>query len=146
MALATQADVEVALGRSLTTEEAARADFLLRRASAMVVSYLGCDPTDPDTGDVPQDVIDTVSAMVARVYERAAQAGIPLGATQVSQGVGPFSQGVTFGNGGNSSNPWWEKADKVTLKPYRCGGGMVSMGLGSEQSGRYREPYGRSER
>lgn len=147
MSLATVADVEAALGRILTTEEAARADFLLRRASAMVLAYLGCDPTDPDTGDVPADVVDTVALMVARVFIRAGQAsGAMDGATQIQQGVGPFTLGGTFANGNNSTAPWLEAGDKMALRPYRCGGGMRSVGMASDQRGTYREPYGRVER
>lgn len=136
MELATQADVEAALGRSLTMEESARADFLLRRASAMVIAYLGCDPTDADTGDVPPDVVDTVALMVARVYIRAGQAsGVMDGATQIQQGVGPFTLGGTFSNGNNSTAPWFEAGDKLALRPYRCGAGLVSVDLATPNTG-----------
>ena len=138
MELAVTSDVRRALGRDLTATESSRVAFLIRRASAMVVGHCGQVPVDPDTGDAPEDVADTVAGMVARVLERASVAGVPPGATQIQQSAGPFSQGVTFAPGGNSFGPWLEKSDRLALAPYRDGGGMRAVGIDSGRTGIYR--------
>ena len=139
--LATPADVEARLARPLTTAEAVRVDGLLPEASALVVGYLGCDPTDPAADPtVPAAVTLVVSRMVARVLDREATAGEALGAESVTETAGPFGRTLNFGAGAASSvgGPWLAATDKITLKPYRCGGGVVSIGVTSGRTGRYR--------
>lgn len=130
MALAEVEDVEAALGRDLTGTEGAQADALLEEASDLVIGYLGCEPEDP----TPATVTRVVARMVARVFSQTN----PTGATGTTQSVGPFSQTVQFASGTTGGNPWIASADKISLRPYRCGGGMRAVPFESAQTGRYR--------
>ena len=141
MALATASDVVARLGRPLTTAEATRAEGLLEEASALVVGYLGEDPTDTsvDPAVVPSAVVVVVSGLVAGVIARdAAPARPEQEAQSVSTGVGPFQRSVSYGDGTTSSSPWLAAVDKMTLRPYKAGGGFTSLGASSGRSGRYR--------
>lgn len=122
--LATVADVEARLGRPLTTSEEALTDpGLLEEASALVLAYLGCDPTDPDTGEVPEPVSIVTSRMVARVLrQEAATAPGLVGATSATDTAGPFSQTRQYPAGITSGAPWTTAADKAILGPYQCAG------------------------
>ena len=141
MALAAASDVVARLRRPLTTAEAASADDLLEEASALVVGYLGEDPTDTsvDPAVVPSPVVIVVSRMVARVFIRdTTPAGAELDAQSVSTGVGPFPRTVSYRDGTTSGSPWLAAVDKMTLRPYKAGGGFTSLGVSSGRSGRYR--------
>ncbi|WP_353809081.1 hypothetical protein [Agromyces sp. SYSU T00194] len=136
--LAATADVEAALGvESLTTDQAAKAPALLSEASDLVVGFLGCDPTDETaTPTVPEAVTRVVARMVARTLE---QTGVVVtGAEGLTEAVGPFSRTTRYGAGTTSGAPWIAASDKVALRPYRCGGGMVPVALQSAQTGGYR--------
>lgn len=133
MAFADQDDVEAALGRDLTPAEEASVDTLLEEAADLLIGYLGCTPETP----YPDAVVRVNARMVARVYGQAA-AGAPVGASQVQQTAGPFSQGVSFPQGVSNGAPWLSATDKIALRPYRCGGGFRSVNVESVQSGRYR--------
>lgn len=123
MELATQADVEARLGRTLTEAEEARLPGLLEEASVIVADYYGC-PIDPD--DIPDKIVIVVSRMVARVLQAPADSdGIE--STQMS--AGSFQVTRNFSNRGEGGGPWLTRADKKLL-----GGGMVSVSLGSERS------------
>jgi hypothetical protein len=140
--LASASDVEVRLGRSLTAAELAQVDGLLDEASLIVESWLRCasfpwTPARPGTPInmtlIPVRVRLVVSRMVARVLLQAASnASTPVGATQVQQTAGPFSQGVSYAAGVTSGAPWLAKIDKDLLRDHRCGGGAVSLGLRSD--------------
>lgn len=134
--LASQADVEAALGRSLTPAETTQINSLLGEASDLIIGHLGCDPTDPDADPpVPATVTRVAARMVARVFGQASQA---FGSEGTTETVGPFSRTVRFASGTTSGAPWVTNADKVSLRPYRCGGGMRTVSLSSVQTGRYR--------
>lgn len=134
MAFAADTDVEAALGRSLTTAEDASVDTLLNEATDLLIGYLGCDP-DP----VPDAVERVCARMVARVFAQASSAGAPvIGASQVQQTAGPFSKSTSFSAGTATGAPWLSAADKVALRPHRCGGGFRALPVESAQSGRYR--------
>ncbi len=129
MALATVADVEARLGRTLTEAERNRTDpGLLDEASALVIGYLGCDPmvTSATPPTVPPPVVIVTSRMVARVLQQGGSAGgqVPVGADQVTRSMGPFSETYGgFGSSGASSGaPWIGSADRTMLKPYKCSG------------------------
>lgn len=130
MAFATQTDVEAALGRSLTSTEAVSVDTLLDEATDLIIGYLGCTP-DP----VPDAVKRVTARMVARVFS---QSQISVGASQVQETAGPFSRSTSYPAGTSNGAPWISAADKVALRPYRCGGGFRAVPLESPQSGRYR--------
>lgn len=130
MAFANQADVESALGRDLTDAEGQSVDALLDEASDLLVGYLGCTP-DP----VPDAVKRVTARMVARVFS---QAQISVGASQVQESAGPFSRSTSYASGTSNGSPWLAAADKVVLRPYRCGGGFRSVSLESPQTGKYR--------
>ena len=133
MSLATLEDVRKRLGRQLTTGETERAPGLLDEASDLAVGYLGCEPTP-----APSAVARVVSRMVARVLAQDASpgGGESIGVKQIGMTAGPFSQQRTLVDGSGSGSPWLEKADKLKLRAYRCGGGMNSVALSSDQSGR----------
>jgi hypothetical protein len=140
VALATVDDVEQRLGRPLTQTETTRAEGLLPEASALVIGYLGCDPTDTSVAPpvVPEGVVIVVSRLVARVLERDGAAPDSLGAESVTNTVGPFGRTLNFGSGTTSGGPWIAGSDKTALRPYMCGGGFVSIGISSGRTGRYR--------
>lgn len=122
MALAILADVEAWLGRSLTVKESSRGDALLARAEALVLGFLNC-PTVPDP--VPDAVRGTIAEMVGRLFESAGQSGVQ----QVSVDDGA----MMFTSDASSGSPWLSKADKLALRPYRCGGGLSSVLMVSDR-------------
>jgi len=133
MAFASDADVAAALGRSLTSTETTSVATLLEEATDLLTGYLGCAP-DP----VPDTVRRVAARVVARVFSQAASAASPpVGATQVQQTVGPFSQSTSFQAGTSTGSPWIAAADRIALRPFRCGAGFRSVSLESAQSGRY---------
>jgi hypothetical protein len=124
--LATPDDVAARLGRPLTPAEQAAVDGLIDEASALVIGYLGCDPSDP--GPVPASVTVVVSRMVARALQQAEAASTPTGGEQaVTNTVGPFSQTRQFFAGSTSGQPWLSASDKIALRPYRCDGKAYSV-------------------
>lgn len=141
MALATVADVEARFksdDKHLATDDADWTESLLDEASDIALAEMGCDPTDADTGITPEPVVRAVARMVKRVLERAAQqTGVPLGATQVQQTVGPFNLGATFGNGGNSTSPWLEKPDRAVFAKYGCNGKAFAVDTAPAVAGYY---------
>lgn len=140
MALATAADVVVRLGRALTTAEEGKVAGLLEEASALVIGHMGgCDPTDTsvEPPTVPAAVAIVVSRMVARVFEQTAAAGVT-GSEATTDTTGPFSRTVRFAAGSTSGAPWLTKADKLTLRPFRCDGGFTSLAISAGTTGRYR--------
>lgn len=139
MALATAADVGDRLGRSLTAAETAKVDGLLEEASALVIGFLGCDPTDTsvEPPTVPAAVAIVVSRIVARVFEQTASTA-EFGSEATTDSTGPFSTTVRYGAGTTSGAPWLTKADKLTLRPFRCDGGFTSLAISAGTTGRYR--------
>lgn len=139
MALATAADVEARLGRDLTTAEAGKVNGLLEEASALVIGYLGCDPTDTsvEPPTVPAAVAIAASRMVARVLQQTASAE-EFGSEATTDSTGPFSTTVRYGSGTTSGAPWLTKVDKLTLRSFRCNGGFTSVGISAGATGRYR--------
>lgn len=137
MALATIDDVENRLRQSdkhLATDDTEYTDGLLDEASALVLGYLGCDPTivdttaTPPTTTVPEPVVVVTSRMVARVLQQGAAGGAGTdSATGTTDTAGPFSHTRQFGAGTTSGSPWLAAADKVTLSPYRCDGKAFSV-------------------
>ncbi|MEU2106491.1 hypothetical protein [Nocardia sp. NPDC019255] len=121
MALATQADVEAALGRPLTMEEAALVANQLDEASDLVLGYLRCPPATP----TPDAITRVVAAMVVALIRRPATQ--PANADQLT--AGPY--GMRFTEGSTSGGPWLTAALKMRLAPYRCS--MVSVPLVSER-------------
>lgn len=113
MALATQDDVEAALGRSLTSTEEGTIDSLLEEASDLVVGYLGNTP-DP----VPDAVIRATATVVVAVLTKPS-------ITVANYDAGGYNSareaaGVFVGNeSATSSGPWLTNALKQRLKPYR---------------------------
>lgn len=125
MALATNADVEARLGRDLTEAEEGRAEALLDDASAIVIGYCGTDFEPPP---YPSAVVGVVAKMVARTLSRGEVTG---GEFAEQQNAGPF--GVRYSSASSAGDMWLTAADKLALRPWRRGGGMVSVGLVSER-------------
>lgn len=122
MAMATQVDVEAWLGRPLTTAEASRVDALLARADALITGHLGC----PELPDPLPDVLRwTAAEMAARLFVSAGTAGV--------QQVSADDASVMFTADASSGSPWLSRADKLALRPYRCGGGLTSVQFVSDR-------------
>src|SRR5438128_7364783 len=107
MALATQADVEAALNRDLTSDEESAVANLLDRASDLVVGFLRAPLPDPP----PSPVIRVVAEMVAAVFLRGESVPPDVATTN----AGPF--GVTFAAGTTSAGPWLTATQKLRLRP-----------------------------
>ena len=121
MALAIQADVEAWLGRPLAVSEADRVESLLTRAEALTLGWLGCvDAPDP----VPDAVRVTVAEMVGRVVLSAGRFGVSQASTD--------GTALQFTSDSSSGSPTLLRSDKLTLRPYRCGG-VSSIQLVGEQ-------------
>jgi hypothetical protein len=121
---------QAALGRELTEAEEASVETVLEEATDLLTGFLGCAP-DP----VPDAVKRVTARMVARVFS---QALVNIGASQVQETAGPFSRSTSYAAGTSNGSPWLAAADKLALRPFRCGGGLRSVALESDQSGRYR--------
>lgn len=111
MALASEAEVEAALGRELTDAEDVSA--LLEEASDLVVGYLGHQP-DP----VPDPVARVVATMVVAVLTKPAT-------TTADYNAGGYNTAREFANvrvgveSASSTGPWLTASLKMRLRPYR---------------------------
>ena len=111
MALASEDNVEDALGRPLASSE--DVSVLLEEASDLVVGYLGYTP-DP----VPSPVARVVATMVAAVVTKPATNNADYG----SNGYNVARESMTVKVGVESATttgPWLTAALKMRLKPYR---------------------------
>lgn len=132
MAFADADDVVQALRRALTTAEGTYVDSVIAEAEDLIVGYLGADPTDATaTPTVPAAVTRVSARMVARVFQQ--DDGRAIGATQAQQSAGPFANGTSYVAGSTSGSPWLAATDKITLRPWRVGGGMRSMSFSTER-------------
>lgn len=123
MALAADADVEAALGRSLT--EAEDVSTLLEEASDLVVGYLGYTP-DP----VPNPVVRVTATMVAAVLAKPATNMADFGANgyNVVRETMPVKIGV---ESATTTGPWLTASLKMRLRPFRTSASrrVFSIGL-----------------
>lgn len=111
MALASQSDVEFALGRSLTEQE--DVSTLLEEASDLVVGYLGRTPSP-----VPSPVARVTATMVAAVLTKPATTS----ADYQASGYNVQREAATIRVGMESATttgPWLTASLKMRLKPYR---------------------------
>lgn len=115
MALATQADVEKALNRDLTSDEEEGVANLLDRASDLVDGYL----QNPLTPPIPGPVVRVVAEMVAAVFLR----GTDVAPDVTTQSAGPYSN--TYAAGSTSVGPWLTGGQKLRLRNFRIA--MLSM-------------------
>lgn len=118
MALATQEDVRLRLGRDLSPAEAERAASLLDDASAVVIGYCRQDFSDA----VPSAVAGVVAKMATRSLSRTGSEGLI-----EQQAAGPFN--VHYTAASSSGDVWMTSADKLALRPHRKGGGLTSVPL-----------------
>lgn len=111
MSLASEDDVENALGRALAESE--DVSTLLDEASDLVVGYLGYTP-DP----VPDPVARVVATMVAAVVTKPALTVSDYGAGGYNtyREVAAVKVGV---ESATTTGPWLTAALKLRLKPYR---------------------------
>ena len=111
MPLASEGDVENALGRTLASSE--DVTTLLEEASDLVVGYLGHTP-DP----VPDPVSRVVATMIAAVLTKPATNTTDYGANgyNVARETMPVKVGV---ESATTTGPWLTAALKLRLKPYR---------------------------
>lgn len=130
MNLASAADVEVRLGRSLTSEEIPKVESLLTEASVLVEGYLD-ECFDALVTGISMTVPVRVRVVVSRIVARCLNAptdSVGLESTQMS--AGPYQQTRNYSEGLTSGGPWLTKADKMMLGRRS----MVSQQLGSERS------------
>jgi len=111
MALASEADVEAALGRELT--EAEDVTTVLETASDLVCGYLCYEP-DP----VPDPVCRVVADMVAAVVQKPATTTADYQASgyNVLREASVVRVGI---ESSTSTGPWLTAALKMRLRPYR---------------------------
>lgn len=111
MALASEEDVENALGRSLTDSE--DVSTLLEEASDLVCGYLGYTP-DP----VPDPVARVTATMVAAVLGKPAVTTSDYAATgyNTMREVAAVRVGV---ESATTTGPWLTAALKMRLRPFR---------------------------
>jgi len=111
MALASNSDVESALGRALTDDE--DVSTLLEEASDLVVGYLGYTP-DP----VPSPVARVVATMVVAVLNKPSTTTANYDATgySTSREYAEVHVGV---ESATTSGPWLTAALRMRLKPFR---------------------------
>lgn len=121
MALATQQDVEARLRRDLTAAEELSIAADLADASAAVIGYCR---QDFEPAPYPAAVVGVVAKMVARSYARTAAGPGPFAEHNTA---GPF--GVRYSASSSVGDSWLTAGDRLALRPYRRGGGMVSVGL-----------------
>lgn len=120
-----ESDVEDRLGRDLTAVEGSRLGALLDDAAAAVFGYLGdCWTSD---SEVPAPIYGVIAKMVARSLAR----GAGTEAFVTGQTTGPF--GAQYAAAASGGDVWVTAADKLALRPYRCGGGLVSVQLVGER-------------
>jgi hypothetical protein len=125
VALAAQPDVEARLRRDLSDAEFQSIDADLDDASAAVIGYCR---QDFEPAPYPAAVVGVVAKMVARSYARSAAGD---GAFVEQRNAGPF--GVRYSAGTSVGDVWLTAGDKLTLRPYRRGGGMTSVQLVGER-------------
>lgn len=107
---ATHADLEDRW-RTLSSAEQARADVLLKDASAIIRSLVRGIDARIASGALDEDVPKAiVCAMVKRVMQGPADLD---GVSQTQQTAGPFSQGVSFAN--PSGDLYLTKGEKQRL-------------------------------
>ena len=111
MALASDGDVEDALGRPLGGSEDVTS--LLETASDLVVGYLNYTP-DPVPGPVARAVADMVVAVLTKPAVTSADYGA--NGYNVARESMPVKVGV---ESATSTGPWLTAALKLRLRPYR---------------------------
>jgi len=112
VALASEVDVESALGRPLGATE--DVSTLLEEASDLVIGYLGYSP-DP----VPDPVARVVATMIVAVLTKPSTSASDLGQTD---GYNVVREAMTVKLGTESattSGPWLTASLKMRLRPYR---------------------------
>lgn len=121
MALASEEDVENALGRPLGSSE--DVSTLLETASDLVIGYLGQEP-DP----VPEPVARVVADMVAEVLTKPATNTADYGANgyNVARESMPVKIGV---ESATTSGPWLTRSLKTRLQPYRNAGSRTAFSV-----------------
>lgn len=109
MTLAILADVELHLGRPLTSSETAKVEAQLNEASDLVIGYTR---QDFEPAPYPGAVTRVVAGMVGRSFD---QSSVTPGIDQIS--TGPFS--THFTAAATSGDVWISASDKIKLRPYR---------------------------
>lgn len=126
MAFAIDDDVTDALGRPLTSSEAALVDSLLERATDLVVGYGVTASIDP----VPGAVKRVVAEMVVAVFTKPSLnvADYDANGYRTTSEAAVVRVGV---ESATTSGPWLTNSQKMRLNPYRSGG-MNQIAMQSE--------------
>jgi hypothetical protein len=124
----TQDDVEEALERDLTSDEAESVASKAKKAARLVEGYLGVEYVDGDT--IPGVVTEVTAGVAARAYA-AATNQVPEFVNTATEGMGPFSVTRTFNPDATSGSLWLTKADKIKLRLIYSG--VRSVGMRSDR-------------
>jgi hypothetical protein len=123
----TQDDVQAALSRDLTDDEAEALPDKALIASDVVEGYLGIvyntAATPPDV--VPGVVTRVTAGLVGRVFTAAGK--VPIFQDTLSQAMGPFNTNTHFIADASSGDPWLTKVDKLRLRSVYAGVRSVSF-------------------
>jgi hypothetical protein len=120
----TQSDVEDALERELTDDEAETVTFKAKKAARLVEGYLSVEYVDGDV--IPGVVTEVTAGVVARAYA-AASNQVPEFVNTTSEGMGPFTVSRTFNPAATSGSLWLTSADKIKLHMVYSGVREVGM-------------------
>lgn len=119
--LATRADVEKRLRRTLTPEEAGPGDSwisgLLEESSMLVTGYCGREFDTP----VPDAVRVVTSRVAARGVTTAADPQ-PIGLEEIDAAAGPFRMRQRLSADATSGGGWLTRVDKQMLSPWVVSG------------------------
>lgn len=126
MALASEDDVENALGRPLALGE--DVSTLLEEASDQVIGYLRYEP-DPVPPAVARVVATMVVAVLTKPATPAADYGTPSG-YNVARETMPVKVGV---ESATTTGPWLTAALKMRLKPFRTAKSFGVFSINCEQ-------------
>jgi len=126
MRLAVQTDVENALRRRLTAEEAEWIGPLLDEASDQVAGYLF--PWEIPI-PVPETIVRVTAAMAAAVLSR------PSSILPDTKSLSADVYGISFASGTTGTGPYWTTAFRDRLRPFKLlsGNGMTVVSLSSER-------------
>jgi hypothetical protein len=125
VALATDDDVVAVLGRSLTSSENNRVDYLLEEASDLVVSYINQTPNP-----VPGAVKRAVASMVAAVFLKPSISTADYSASGYKESQ-EFAQVHVGTESATTTGPWLTKALRQRLNPFRRPVVITMAGEGS---------------
>jgi hypothetical protein len=130
MALPTNADVALKLGRDLTVEEQTRVDSLIEFALKLVAEAAWKAETWPY--DLASNFPDTLRWLVAETVSRSL-AGVAEGVTQMSETLGEYSYSQRFAEGAGGGGLMLSDEEVRYVRRVVYGTGRISLHLLPEE-------------